>query len=132
MSCDVKVFLSHMKKKREELGYSYQDLSKRTGISSATLYRYETRATSVPLDKLYIIFKALGTDARDLFEMGHEFGHLEMNRGDSVKQLGVKTAARNQKMINQFNKLSDKKKKMVEELINSYFDEDVEDEEEDI
>lgn len=41
----------------------------------------------------------------------------------------VKTVARNEKIFAKFDKLSEKKKKLVENLINSYFDEDMEDEE---
>lgn len=132
MPYDVKNFLSLMKEKREEFGYSYQDLSDITGISAATLYRYETGATSIPLDKFYVIFRALKVDSRKLFDIFHEAGHSVIpltQEGISEKQTEVKTAARNQKMINKFDKLSDKKKKIVENLIDSYFDEEMEDEE---
>ncbi len=47
----------------------------------------------------------------------------------SPKKEEVKTAARNRKIVNKLDKLSETKRKLVEDLINSYFDEDMEDEE---
>ena len=41
----------------------------------------------------------------------------------------VKTAARDKKVFDKYSKLDEAKRKIVEALINSYFDENVEDEE---
>lgn len=54
--------LSRMRKRRLELGYSYQDLADRTGLNKSTLQRYETGKTNkLPLDKAEIIAAALET-----------------------------------------------------------------------
>ena len=53
-------FLSRMRMKRLELGYSFQDLADKTGINKSTLQRYETGKTGkLPLDKAEVIAKAL-------------------------------------------------------------------------
>ena len=58
-----------IKRRRRELGLSYQELADCTGISKSTLQRYETGSIkSIPLDKLDSLAKGLQTDA--LFIMG--------------------------------------------------------------
>lgn len=48
--------------RREELGYSFQDLANLTGISKSTLQRYETGyIKNLPLSKIEILAKALKT-----------------------------------------------------------------------
>ena len=57
---DLSVIRDRMKKRREELGYSYQNLADLTGMSKSTLQRYETGGIgNLPLDKLEILAKAL-------------------------------------------------------------------------
>jgi len=57
---DLSVIRERMKKRREELGYSYQNLADLTGMSKSTLQRYETGGIgNLPLDKLEILAKAL-------------------------------------------------------------------------
>ena len=52
--------MGRMKKRREELGMSYQVLSDKVGISKSTLQRYETGyIKNMPIDKLEDIAKAL-------------------------------------------------------------------------
>lgn len=56
---------NQMKKRREELGLSLQQLADRTGISKATLQRYETGVTKkIPQDSYEKICRVLeiGTD----------------------------------------------------------------------
>ncbi|MBR5089420.1 MAG: helix-turn-helix transcriptional regulator, partial [Ruminiclostridium sp.] len=58
-----------IKRRRKELGLSYQDLADSTGISKSTLQRYETGSIkNIPLDKLDSLAKGLQTDA--LFILG--------------------------------------------------------------
>lgn len=38
----MREIVARIKKRREELNLSYEDLSKRTGFGSSTLQRYET------------------------------------------------------------------------------------------
>lgn len=53
-------FLSRMRMRRLELGYSFQDLADKTGMNKSTLQRYETGKTGkLPLDKAQIIANAL-------------------------------------------------------------------------
>ncbi|MBO6232153.1 MAG: helix-turn-helix domain-containing protein [Ruminiclostridium sp.] len=60
-----------IKRRRKELGLSYQELADSTGISKSTLQRYETGSIrSIPLDKLDTLAKGLHTDA--LFILGRE------------------------------------------------------------
>lgn len=57
---DLSIIRERMKKRREELGYSYQNLADLTGMSKSTLQRYETGGIgNLPLDKLEVLAKAL-------------------------------------------------------------------------
>ncbi len=52
--------LSRMKIRRTELGYSFQDLADKTGLSKSTLQRYETGKTvKLPIEKARLIASAL-------------------------------------------------------------------------
>lgn len=66
MSYDIKEVLNKIKEKREELGFSYKELEKKTGISASTLYRYEIMETQIPIDKFQVICKVLGLEAEAL------------------------------------------------------------------
>ncbi len=114
MSYEVKEIIRKIKDKREEIGLSYKELEKKTGISASTLYRYETMETNIPLDKFQIICNVLNLKADELLGNGKE---------------QVKTAARDKKVFDKYSKLDEAKRKIVEALIDSYFDENVEDEE---
>ena len=49
-----------------EKNITYRDLEKSTGISRSTLNRYAAKGKAIPLDKLDVIAKALGTDSKTL------------------------------------------------------------------
>lgn len=52
--------IERIKKRREQLGLSYQDLADRTGLSKSTLQRYETGAIkNLPLNRLEDLASAL-------------------------------------------------------------------------
>ena len=54
--------VKRIKKRRLELGYSFQDLADKTNMSKSTLQRYETGAIkNLPLDKLEVLASALQT-----------------------------------------------------------------------
>lgn len=109
-----------IKARRESMEISYQKLSDLTGLSKSTLQRYETGGIkNIPIEKLRLITDALKISLPELINSENVIEDKEK----------VKTAARNEKMIRKFDKLSESKKKIVEDLINSYFDEDMEDEE---
>ena len=68
---DMLKIMKRIKEKRLELGLSFQELSRKTGISSSTLQRYETGYISnVPLSKLKPLSKALGVTP--IYLMGWE------------------------------------------------------------
>ena len=63
--------IKRIKKRREELGLSYQDLAARTGLSKSTLQRYETGdIANIPLSKISVLAKGLQTTQQ--FIMGWE------------------------------------------------------------
>lgn len=52
--------VERMKSRRLELGYSYQDLANKTGMSKSTLQRYEAGAIkNIPLDKIKDLARGL-------------------------------------------------------------------------
>ena len=54
--------VKRIKKRRLELGYSFQDLADKTNMSKSTLQRYETGTIkNLPLDKLDVLASALQT-----------------------------------------------------------------------
>ena len=60
MENDMKNIVKRIKEQRLKLGYSFQDLADKTGMSKSTLQRYETGAIkNVPLDKLEVLANAL-------------------------------------------------------------------------
>ena len=60
MENDMRNIIRRISSRRRELGYSFQDLADKTGMSKSTLQRYETGAIkNVPLDKLEVLAKAL-------------------------------------------------------------------------
>lgn len=57
---EEKAIIERFKKRRKELGLSFQDLAERTGMSKSTLQRYEAGTiTRVPLSRLDILAEAL-------------------------------------------------------------------------
>lgn len=57
------LLVKRLRRRREELGMSYQDLGDKTGLSKSTLQRYESGfIKNMPLDKLQIIADALNVD----------------------------------------------------------------------
>ena len=62
ISTRMDVIMNKIKNLRENLGYSFQDLSEITGISKSTLQRYETgNIKNIPMDKFEILANALKT-----------------------------------------------------------------------
>lgn len=109
-----------LKEKREEKGYTLEEAAKYINVSKVTLHRYENLTIlNIPSDKIEILARLYETTPK--YIMGWD---------DEKNTDEIKIVARNEKMISKFDKLSEKKKKIVENLINSYFDEDMEDEEE--
>ena len=110
-----------IKKRREELGMSQEELAEKLGYKSrSSINKIELGLSGIPFSKIDLFAKALQVKREYLM------GWSKEEEKDIEK---VKTVARNEKIFAKFDKLSEKKKKLVENLINSYFDEDMEDEE---
>lgn len=86
MSYEVKEVISEIKRKREELGLSYKELEKKTGISASTLYRYETMETQIPIDKFQTICKVLNLDIEKLLT-SKNIGNKKSIIGTRLKKL---------------------------------------------
>ncbi|MBP5605310.1 MAG: helix-turn-helix domain-containing protein [Ruminiclostridium sp.] len=72
---------SRIKKRRTELGLSYQELAAITGISKSTLQRYETGSIkSIPLDKLGPLAMGLKTTVMYIL------GNLEPNNAEIITE----------------------------------------------
>ena len=66
--------IARMKKRREELNLSYENLSKRTGLGSSTLQRYETGAINrIPVDIFEILAKGLEIQPYKLMGWDEEY-----------------------------------------------------------
>lgn len=77
------IILERIQNRRKDLGYSYQNLADKTGISKSTLQRYETGAIkNIPLDKLEILANALHTNPAYL--MGWEDNPIDYGEIDDV------------------------------------------------
>ncbi len=62
-------FPENMKRRRIELGLSYQSLGERTGISKSTLQRYETGfIKNIPFSKLKALARGLETTVKKLLD----------------------------------------------------------------
>ena len=90
MNEEEKLIIERIKKRRLELGMSYQELADKTGLSKSTLQRYETGSISnIPLSKLNILAKALKTSP--LYIIGLENDNNKINcdsdKSDKLKSL---------------------------------------------
>lgn len=110
-----------LRAKRLENNLSLQEVADKLGISKVTVSRYETLdITNIPSDKIEGMAELYNTTPAYL--MGWEEDKKE-------EKDEVKTAARDKKVFDKYSKLDEAKRKIVEALIDSYFDENVEDEE---
>lgn len=77
--------IERLKNRRISLGYSYQDLSDKTGISKSTLQRYETgHIKNLSVDKLEILAEALEISPSNL--MGWTENYIT-NAEDAAKYI---------------------------------------------
>lgn len=69
--------MERLKRRRKELGYSYQDLANLTQMSKSTLQRYETGGIkNIPLSKLDVLSQALETSREWLMGWDEKKGSL--------------------------------------------------------
>ena len=70
----MKKIIERMKKRREELNLSYEDLSKKTGFGSSTLQRYERGAINrIPIDRFEALAKGLEIEPYKLMGWDEEY-----------------------------------------------------------
>lgn len=79
-----------IKKRREQLGMSYSDLSQKTGFSTSVLYRYENGDTKkIPIDRIKIIAKALNLDPYSLYDFDQATDELEKSVNSKITKIPV-------------------------------------------
>ncbi|WP_339033181.1 helix-turn-helix transcriptional regulator [Fusobacterium animalis] len=112
-----------LKEKREENGFTLDDVAKKINVSKVTLHKYENLIIlNIPIDNIEKLAKLYGTTPKYIM------GWSDSDTLEKEKE-SVKTAARDKKVFDKYSKLNEAKRKIVEALIDSYFDENVEDEE---
>ena len=70
---DIKTYeiIQRIKKRRELLNLSYQELANRTGMSKSTLQRYETgEIANIPLSKIEVLANGLETTPQYIMGWG--------------------------------------------------------------
>ena len=91
---DAEQIIKRIKNRRLQLGYSYQDLADRTGISKSTLQRYETgEITRLPVNKLEDLAKALEVSP------GYLMGWIDSVEDASLNFKSISTAEEAMKFI---------------------------------
>lgn len=79
-----------IKKRREQLGMSYSDLSQKTGFSTSVLYRYENGDTKkIPIDRIKIIAKALNLDPYSLYDFDQATDELGKSVNSKITKIPV-------------------------------------------
>jgi len=68
-----------VKKLRDELGWSYSELARKSGVSRSYLYRIEAGKSSPTEDKLRSIANALGVSITDLLEGAKATAEIDMS-----------------------------------------------------
>ena len=87
------------------------------------MHKYENLIIlNIPIDNIEKLAKLYGTTPKYIM------GWSDSDTLEKEKE-SVKTAARDKKVFDKYSKLDEAKRKIVEALIDSYFDENVEDEE---
>ena len=108
MNDEEKLIIERIKKRRLELGMSYQELADKTGLSKSTLQRYETGGISnIPLSKLNILAKALKISP--LYIIGIENNNNNLNFStDKLQSLSPENQEKALEYIHLLNMLENK------------------------
>lgn len=81
----IEEFSARLKQRRTELGLTYQELSNRTGISAATLQRYEAgKIKKIPNTKLELLAQGLNTAIGDFMGSDIENDVLQEEKSDGA------------------------------------------------
>lgn len=109
MDEEEKKIINRIKKRRSELGLSYQDLANKTGLSKSTLQRYETGAIlNIPLSKLNILAKALQTTPLYIMGIENNNNQLLENDNDKLQSLSPENREKALEYIHLLNLLENK------------------------
>lgn len=102
---DLDIIRERIKERREELGYSYQNLADLTHLSKSTLQRYETGGSgNLPLDKLEVLANALKCSPTYL--MGwDECGEAKVELSDDKYELIYQTLGLTKLAVDQILKM---------------------------
>ena len=116
MDAEEKLITDRIKKRRLELGMSYQELADKTGLSKSTLQRYETGAISnIPLGKLKILAKALKTSP--LYIIGLESDKNYSAETGKLQNLSPENREKALEYINLLNMLEGKQEIEKDNLV---------------
>lgn len=80
MSYDKKNISAKLKKRRKKLNLTLDELSKKTGISSSTLQRYETNPDMINFKNLLLITKVLRLPIESLISSEEETSGLNIEK----------------------------------------------------
>ena len=72
MAFDKSVFAAKLRGKRAEMDISQDELARRSGVSQASIFKYEDGSSMLGADKLFALAEALGCTPNDL--MGWDRG----------------------------------------------------------
>ena len=107
---------------RKKLDLTQEELGEKLGLQKSAITKYEKgRVTNIKRETIHLMSKLFNVNPTWL--MGFDVPIKNEEKDE------VKTAARDKKVFDKYSKLDEAKRKIVEALIDSYFDENVEDEE---
>lgn len=121
MKNNMNSIIKRIKKRRKELGFSYQDLADKTKMSKSTLQRYETGAIkNIPLDKLEVLASALEISPAYLLGIEEEEENAN-NKNTSIEKMSeLQTLTADEKeLISTYRKLDEEAKKFIKYAIES-------------
>lgn len=114
-----------IRNRRKELGMTQDELARLTGYNDrSSIAKIEAKKADLSQSKIIAFAEALKVSTSYLMDGDNKD---KINKKEEKDE--VKTAARDKKVFDKYSKLDEAKRKIVEALINSYFDENVEDEE---
>ena len=99
---EVNAVARNLRRRREELGWEQKDLASKLGVAPTTICNWETGYSKPSIEMIAPLSNVLGMTLYDLFDM---------------KEPSIEYSAREQKMISNYNELSDDHKIAVDNLI---------------
>lgn len=121
----ISSFSERFKKALEIRNIKPSKFSEMVDINKSTISQYLSGEYEPKRNRIDLFAKKLEVD--EAWLIGYDVPMERRTTKPAVKE--VRTVARDEKVFNKFDKLSVERRKIIEDLINSYFDEDMEDEE---